>query len=86
MPYIIQFSTVAITLTYINISYIILKSMQSLYISLYTYHIYLSEINLDKAKLLSRMEEEYQLDLWGLVEGGQDMDRLNNCVNLASTG
>ena len=32
------------------------------------------------------MEEEHQLAQWGLVEGGQDMDRLNNSVSLCSTG
>jgi len=37
-----------------------------------------------EAKDLSRMEEAYQMDLWGLVEGGHDMDILNNSVNLSS--
>eukprot|EP01035_Chromulina_nebulosa_P018826 gene18826-24605_t len=36
------------------------------------------KISYDEAKLAGRLEEEYQLELWGLVEGGHDMDRLNN--------
>eukprot|EP01036_Dinobryon_divergens_P028730 gene28730-37724_t len=34
----------------------------------------------------SRLEEEFQLEIWGVVEGGHDMDRLNNAVNLSSAG
>ena len=43
-----------------------------------------SRIDVEEAKLLSRMEEEYQLEMWGLVEGGHDMDRLNNAGNLSA--
>lgn len=32
----------------------------------------------------SRLEEEFQVEVWGVVEGGHDMDRLNNSVSLAS--
>jgi hypothetical protein len=32
------------------------------------------------------MEEEHQLEQWGLVEGGHDMDRLNNATSLAAAG
>jgi ATP synthase F1 complex assembly factor 2 len=31
-----------------------------------------------------RLEEEFQLEVWGVVEGGHDMDRLNNSVNLSA--
>lgn len=41
-------------------------------------------IDVEEAKLLSRMEEEHQLEMWGLVEGGHDMDRLNNAGNLSA--
>ena len=41
-------------------------------------------MSVHQATYLSRMEEEYQLKQWGLVEGGHDMDRLNNAVNLSS--
>ena len=49
-------------------------------------HIYTvySRITVDEVKILSHMEEEYQVDLWGVVEGGHDMDRLNNIVNLSA--
>lgn len=32
----------------------------------------------------SRVEEEFQIGIWGVVEGGHDMDRLNNAVTLSS--
>jgi ATP synthase F1 complex assembly factor 2 len=34
----------------------------------------------------SRLEEEFQVEIWGVVEGGHDMDRLNNSVNLGAVG
>lgn len=43
-------------------------------------------INLEQAKTASRLEEEFQVEIWGLVEGGHDMDRLNNTVGLSSVG
>lgn len=51
---------------------------------LFLYLLFLRRIDVEEAKLLSRMEEEYQLDMWGLVEGGHDMDRLNNAGNLSA--
>lgn len=33
---------------------------------------------------LSRVEEEFQIGRWGLVEGGHDLDRVNCAVNLSS--
>ena len=36
----------------------------------------------EEAIKLGRMEEEYQLETWGLVEGGQDIDRLNSGVQI----
>jgi len=39
-----------------------------------------------RARLASRVEEEFQVDIWGVVEGGHDMDRLNNAVNLSAVG
>ncbi len=41
-------------------------------------------IGFEQAKLASRIEEEFQLEIWGVVEGGHDMDRLNNSVRLSS--
>lgn len=43
-------------------------------------------LTLDQVKAASRLEEEFQLEIWGVVEGGHDMDRLNNGVNLSSSG
>ena len=28
----------------------------------------------------SRIEEEFQVEIWGVVEGGHDMDRLNHSI------
>ena len=41
-------------------------------------------INLKQLKVASRIEEEFQVEIWGVVEGGHDMDRLNNSVSLSS--
>jgi ATP synthase F1 complex assembly factor 2 len=41
-------------------------------------------LTLDQVKAASRLEEEFQLEVWGVVEGGHDMDRLNNSVNLSA--
>lgn len=38
------------------------------------------------ARQASRVEEEFQVEIWGVVEGGHDMDRLNNAVNLSAVG
>ena len=38
------------------------------------------QINYEQAKIASRIEEEFQIEIWGTVEGGHDMDRLNNSV------
>ncbi len=43
-------------------------------------------LTLEQVKAASRLEEEFQLEIWGVVEGGHDMDRLNNSVNLSSVG
>jgi ATP synthase F1 complex assembly factor 2 len=43
-------------------------------------------LNLDQVKVASRLEEEFQVEIWGVVEGGHDMDRLNNAVSLSSAG
>lgn len=40
----------------------------------------------DQIVATSRLEEEFQVEIWGVVEGGHDMDRLNNSVNLCSAG
>lgn len=36
----------------------------------------------EKAILASRVEEEFQIENWGLVEGGHDYDRLNCSVQI----
>ncbi len=43
-------------------------------------------INVQQAITASRIEEEFQTEIWGVVEGGHDMDRLNNSVQLNSVG
>jgi len=43
-------------------------------------------ITLEQAVAASRLEEECQIEWWGAVEGGHDMDRLNNSVSLSSVG
>ena len=41
-------------------------------------------IDLDRCLAAARLEEEFQIGLWGLVEGGHDLDRLNCAVTLSS--
>lgn len=41
-------------------------------------------ISASEAMELSRVEEEFQIGRWGLVEGGHDLDRVNCRVNLSS--
>ena len=41
-------------------------------------------LSLDQLKVASRLEEEFQVEIWGVVEGGHDMDRLNNSIALAA--
>lgn len=41
--------------------------------------------DLSKAIEASRVEEEFQIDNWGLVEGGHDYDRLNCSIQLYSS-
>jgi ATP synthase F1 complex assembly factor 2 len=43
-------------------------------------------VSLDQVRAASRLEEECQIEWWGAVEGGHDMDRLNNAVSLSSVG
>jgi chaperone required for assembly of F1-ATPase len=35
-----------------------------------------------KAVMASRVEEEFQIENWGLVEGGHDYDRLNCSIQI----
>lgn len=46
---------------------------------------YYKGLDLQSLKGVSRVEEEFQVEIWGVVEGGHDMDRLNNSVSLASS-
>ena len=39
---------------------------------------------LKKAVAASRVEEEFQIEIWGLVEGGHDYDRLNCAIQIHS--
>jgi chaperone required for assembly of F1-ATPase len=41
-------------------------------------------LSLEQVKIASRIEEEFQVEIWGVVEGGHDMDRLNNSVSLSA--
>jgi len=43
-------------------------------------------LTLEQVKAISRLEEEFQVEVWGVVEGGHDMDRLNNSVSLGAVG
>jgi ATP synthase F1 complex assembly factor 2 len=45
----------------------------------------LRHINIQQAVIASRLEEEFQVEIWGAVEGGHDMDRLNNSIQLHSS-
>ena len=49
-------------------------------------HVLYGHINAENGRKISRIEEEFQLEIWGVVEGGHDMDRLNNAVNLGAIG
>ena len=42
------------------------------------------QISMQQLKVVSRLEEEFQVEVWGVVEGGHDMDRLNNSIALAA--
>jgi ATP synthase F1 complex assembly factor 2 len=46
----------------------------------------LRHLSVDQAIVASRIEEEFQTEVWGVVEGGHDMDRLNNANQLLSSG
>jgi ATP synthase F1 complex assembly factor 2 len=41
-------------------------------------------VSLADIRKYSRLEEEFSIEVWGLVEGGHDMDRINNAVGLSS--
>lgn len=42
------------------------------------------KISLERLLEAARLEEEFQAEIWGVVEGGHDMDRLNLAVNVSS--
>lgn len=42
------------------------------------------KLSLSEVCSASRVEEDFQTDIWGIVEGGHDMDKLNNAINLAA--
>ena len=44
----------------------------------------LRKLNLESACSASRIEEDFQTEIWGIVEGGHDMDILNSRISLAS--
>ena len=49
-----------------------------------TSYCFLRKLSLSEACSASRVEEDFQTDIWGIVEGGHDMDKLNNAINLAA--
>ena len=51
---------------------------------LIAFAILFQQVDLPNARMTSRLEEEFQIEIWGAVEGGHDMDRLNNAVSLGS--
>ena len=34
--------------------------------------------------VMSRLEEEFQCEIWGIVEGGHELDRLHNKIRISS--
>jgi ATP synthase F1 complex assembly factor 2 len=42
------------------------------------------KIDYDTAFVISRLEEEFQCEIWGVVEGGHDLDRLHNKIRISS--
>jgi len=42
------------------------------------------KISYKEAILVSRLEEELQCEVWGVVEGGHDIDRLHNKIRISS--
>ena len=42
------------------------------------------KITYDEAVAVSRLEEELQCEVWGVVEGGHDIDRLHNKIRISS--
>jgi len=54
---------------------------KSMIIPLALFH---GEIDAQAAVMASRVEEEHQVDSWGLVEGGHDVDRVNLTAQVAA--
>jgi chaperone required for assembly of F1-ATPase len=46
--------------------------------------IFKRHITAKEAMEICRLEEEFQINNWGLVEGGHDLDRVNCAVKLSS--
>jgi ATP synthase mitochondrial F1 complex assembly factor 2 len=42
------------------------------------------KVTLSEAIVVSRLEEELQCEVWGVVEGGHDIDRLHNKIRISS--
>ncbi len=51
---------------------------------LFSHVLLFRKLSLSDARAASRVEEDFQTDIWGIVEGGHDMDILNNSISLAS--
>ena len=43
-------------------------------------------IDVEQAEMSARVEEDFQIDEWGLVEGGHDIDKADIAVRLARRG
>ena len=41
-------------------------------------------IDVEQAEMSARVEEDFQIDEWGLVEGGHDIDKADIAVRLAA--
>jgi chaperone required for assembly of F1-ATPase len=47
-------------------------------------HLLCRRLTVSGASAAARVEEDFQTEIWGVVEGGHDMDILNNSVALAA--
>lgn len=48
-------------------------------------NVFYGRLGFEDAVWTARVEEEFQIDLWGMVEGGHDIDRADLRVRIASS-
>lgn len=49
-------------------------------------NVYFGRVGYEDAVWAARVEEEFQIDLWGMVEGGHDIDRADMRVRVSAAG